>query len=52
MSRSYRVRLGQRIPMRDGVKLYGALYIPAEGERFPVLLTRTRYSTQRPDYAE
>ena len=52
MSRSYRVRLDQRVPMRDGVQLYGALYVPAVGERFPVLLTRTTYSTQRPDYVE
>ena len=45
-----RVQLDLRIPMHDGVKLYGVLYRPAEGERFPVVLTRTIYSTQRPDY--
>lgn len=45
-----RVQLDLRIPMRDEVNLYGALYRPTEGERFPVLLTRTIYSTQRSDY--
>jgi hypothetical protein len=49
-SDNIRVRLDQRIPMRDGIDLYGALYLPAEGERFPVILTRTIYSTQNSYY--
>ena len=36
--------------MRDGVHLYGALYLPPTGDRFPSVLTRTNYSTQRADY--
>ena len=38
--------------MRDGVKLYAALYRPAQGESFPVILARTVYSTQHPWYVE
>jgi putative CocE/NonD family hydrolase len=34
--------------MRDGVRLYGAIYRPSEGNRFPVLLLRSPYSTQYP----
>jgi len=34
--------------MRDGVRLYGAIYRPSEGVRFPVLLLRSPYSTQYP----
>ena len=34
-----------KIPMRDGVKLFTAIYVPKEGEeRHPILLTRTPYS--------
>ena len=42
-----RIRLDLRIPMRDGIRLYGALYLPATGDKFPTLLVRTIYSTQR-----
>jgi hypothetical protein len=38
--------------MRDGVKLYGALYRPVLAESFPVILTRTIYSTQHPYYVD
>ena len=34
------IQLDLRIPMRDGVCLYGALYRPAREGRFPVLLMR------------
>ncbi len=35
------------IPMRDGVKLYTAVYKPKEpGRKYPILLTRTPYSCQ------
>jgi len=33
-----------RIPMRDGVKLYTALYVPKDAtRRYPILITRTPY---------
>ena len=47
-----RIQLDLKIPMRDGVQLYGALYRPVEGERFPVLLIRSPYSTQHPRYVD
>ena len=43
-----RIQLDISISMRDGVRLYGALYRPTAGERFPVLLIRSPYSTQHP----
>ena len=46
------IQLDVRIPMRDGVDLYGALYRPEAAKRFPVILTRTIYSTQHPYYVE
>jgi putative CocE/NonD family hydrolase len=47
-----RIQLDLRIPMRDGTQLYAALYRPAEGDRFPVLLIRSPYSTQRERYVD
>jgi hypothetical protein len=44
------IQLDLRIPMRDGVRLYGALYRPVNGDKFPTLLLRTPYSTQHPRY--
>ncbi|HJZ95765.1 MAG TPA: CocE/NonD family hydrolase, partial [Candidatus Solibacter sp.] len=35
------------MPMRDGVKLYADVYRPAKDGKYPVLLSRTPYSTQR-----
>src|SRR5262245_26631068 len=36
-----------RVPMRDGVRLFTAVYVPKdEAEKHPVLLTRTPYSCQ------
>src|SRR5262249_30433720 len=35
------------MPMRDGVKLYADVYRPAGDGKYPVLLSRTPYSTQR-----
>jgi len=35
------------IPMRDGVVLYADVYRPAGDERYPVLVSRTPYSTER-----
>lgn len=49
-SSNVRIQLDLWIPMRDGVRLYAALYRPAVGERFPVLLIRSPYSTQHPRY--
>ena len=34
-----------RIPMRDGVKLYTAVYVPKGKTNFPLLMTRTCYSS-------
>src|SRR5947209_12356175 len=34
-----------RIPMRDGVKLFTAVYVPKDtSQKYPILLTRTPYS--------
>jgi uncharacterized protein len=35
------------IPMRDGVNLYADVYRPVGAERYPVLVSRTPYSTER-----
>ena len=35
------------IPMRDGVKLYADVYRPIKDGRYPVIVCRTPYSTQR-----
>jgi putative CocE/NonD family hydrolase len=36
-----------RIPMRDGVRLFTAVYLPKDqGQRYPILLTRTPYGVQ------
>jgi putative CocE/NonD family hydrolase len=35
------------IPMRDGVILYGEVYRPVKNDKYPVLVSRTPYSTQR-----
>jgi putative CocE/NonD family hydrolase len=36
-----------RIPMRDGVRLFTAVYVPKDTtQRYPILLTRTPYSVQ------
>ena len=47
-----RIQLDLKIPMRDGVRLYGALYRPTTGDKFPVLLIRSPYSTQHPRYVD
>ncbi|MFN0168271.1 MAG: CocE/NonD family hydrolase [Bryobacteraceae bacterium] len=42
------------VPMRDGVKLYADVYRPAKPGKYPVLVSRTPYSTERypSSYAE
>ncbi len=35
------------IPMRDGVKLYADIYRPAAPGKYPVIVSRTPYSTER-----
>src|SRR6267142_3650525 len=36
-----------RIPMRDGKKLFTAVYVPKDqSQRYPMMLTRTPYSVQ------
>ena len=37
----------QAIPMRDGVKLYGDVYLPRAAGRYPALIVRTPYGVQR-----
>ena len=38
-------KLEQSIPMRDGVKLFTAIYMPKDRPRaYPIMLTRTPYS--------
>ena len=49
---SVRMRVGLETPMRDGALLSTDLYLPAEGERFPVLLCRTIYDNQMPQYVD
>ena len=46
------IQLDVKIPVRDGVNLYAAVYRPARGETFPVLLIRSPYSTQHPRYVD
>jgi len=52
MAQQVQIQLDLRIPMRDGVELYGAIYRPELGDCFPVLLIRSPYSTQHPRYIE
>ena len=35
------------VPMRDGVTLYADVYRPAGDGKYPVLVSRTPYSTER-----
>ena len=44
----FRLALDRMIPMRDGVKLSGDIYLPNDGESFPVALLRTIYGNQEP----
>ena len=39
-------KLEFRIPMRDGVKLYTAVYVPKGGAGFPLLMERTPYASE------
>ena len=39
-------KLTFRIPMRDGVKLYTAVYVPKDQTGFPILMERTPYSSE------
>ena len=47
-----RIQLDLKIPMRDGVRLYGTLYRPVRGGPFPALLIRSPYGTQNPRYVD
>jgi uncharacterized protein len=38
------VKLERMVPMRDGVRLFTAIYIPRQAGRFPILMERTPYS--------
>jgi predicted acyl esterase len=35
------------VPMRDGVTLYADIYRPVKDGKYPVLVSRTPYSTER-----
>jgi uncharacterized protein len=49
---SMRIRVGLETPMSDGINLSTDLYLPPEGDRFPVLLCRTIYDNQMPQYVD
>ncbi|MDR1406519.1 MAG: CocE/NonD family hydrolase [Tannerella sp.] len=43
--RTHYTKIERMIPMRDGVKLFTAIYIPRDGnEKYPILLSRTPYT--------
>src|SRR5262249_42907275 len=45
--KSHYVKHEYQIPMRDGVKLFTAVYVPKDqSERYPILLQRTPYSVR------
>jgi len=46
---SHEIRVENRVPtpMRDGVVLYADVYRPAAAGKYPVLVSRTPYSTER-----
>ena len=45
--RAHYTKYEHKIPMRDGVHLFTAVYVPKEATRsYPILLTRTPYSVQ------
>ncbi len=45
--KSHYTKYEYRIPMRDGVRLFTAVYVPKDAaERYPILLTRTPYSVK------
>ena len=41
-----------QVPMRDGVKLSTDIYLPAAGEAYPVILSRTPYDNIAPRLVE
>jgi putative CocE/NonD family hydrolase len=43
-----RRRYNVRVPMRDGVELATDVYLPPEGDRFPVVVGRTPYTKAHP----
>jgi len=48
----FRLMLDCKIPMRDSVNLSAGIWLPADGERFPVLLLRTPYNNKDPRHLE
>ena len=42
-----RIERHKAIPMRDGIKLYGDVYLPDAPGKYPTLVTRTPYGVQR-----
>ncbi len=49
----HEIRLDNRvaIPMRDGVDLFADVYRPVDEGKYPVIVSRTPYSTERPPAA-
>ena len=41
--RDIKIIVNAKVPMRDGVELATSVYLPVQGERFPVVLVRTPY---------
>lgn len=35
-----------QIPMRDGVKLFTSVYVPKDGDKYPIMLNRTPYNVR------
>jgi len=42
-----RIERHKEIPMRDGVKLYADVYLPAKPGKYPTIVVRTPYGLQR-----
>jgi len=43
--RDHYTKYEYRIPMRDGIKLFTAVYVPKDGsQKYPIIMTRTPYS--------
>ena len=45
-----KVRINEKIPMRDGIRLSADIYFPERSGKFPCLLLVTPYDTLRPSY--
>ena len=48
----FRLKLHQKIPMRDGVELSADIYLPHGEKRYPTLLLRTIYHSKEARYVQ